>query len=167
MNRRGSVKATAYEESSTVGLAHCDWGICTSLDSSVTWYAICAVTMLEYTPHVSNPLPIPFVPDLVSYALGLVLMTWGMVALWWLVFKHERLSLRQIALPWWIGLIGGTSIAVYWLIKLTASNGENDEFVFVPPLIFVIVVEVILLIRMSFNSARTPLRSTNSGSPEN
>jgi apolipoprotein N-acyltransferase len=123
--------------------------------------------MLEYTPHVSNPLPIPFVPDLVSYALGLVLMTWGMVALWWLVFKHERLSLRQIALPGWIGLIGGTSMAVYWLIKLSTSNGENDEFVFVPPLILVIVVEVILLIRMSFNSARNPLRSTNSGSPEN
>jgi len=38
--------------------------------------------MLEYTPHVSNPLPIPFVPGLLSYALGLVLMTWGMVALW-------------------------------------------------------------------------------------
>ena len=131
------------------------------------WYAFCAVTMLEYTPHVSNPLPIPFVPDLLSYALGLVLMTWRMVALWWLVFKHERLSLRQIALPWWIGLIGGTSIAVYWLINLSASNGENDEFVFVPPLIFVIVVEVILLIRMSFNSAPTPLRSTNSRSPEN
>jgi|SRR6267143_346725 len=137
------------------------------------WYAICVVTMLEYTPHVSNPLPIPFVPDLLSYALGLVLMTWGMVALWWLVFKHERLSLRQKAPPWWIGLIGGTSIAVYWLIKLSASNGEcvssscNDEFIFVPPLIFVIVVEVILLIRMSFNSAQTPLRSTNSGSPEN
>jgi len=66
-----------------------------------------------------------------------------------------------------VQIIGGTSIAVYWLIKLSASNGENDEFVFVPPLIFVIVVEVIPLIRMSFNSARTPLRSTNSGSPEN
>jgi Holliday junction resolvase-like predicted endonuclease len=24
----------------------------------------------------------------------------GMVALWWLVFQHERLSIRQIALPW-------------------------------------------------------------------
>jgi len=43
------------------------------------------------------------------------------------------------------------------LIKLSASNGENDEFVFASPLIFVIVVEVILLIRMSFNSARTPV----------
>jgi hypothetical protein len=31
-------------------------------------------------------------------------------------------------------------MAVYWLIKLSASNGKNDEFVFVPPLIFVIVV---------------------------
>src|ERR1700740_114242 len=71
------------------------------------WYAICAVIMLEYTPHVSNPLPISFVPDPVSYALGLVLMTWGMVALWWLVFKHERLSLRPIALPWRIGLTRG------------------------------------------------------------
>ena len=67
------------------------------------WYAICVVAMLEYTPHVSNPLPIPFVPDLLSYVLGLVLMTWGMVALWWLVFNHERLSLRQISLHWWIG----------------------------------------------------------------
>jgi len=106
MNRRGSVKTTAHEESSTVGLAHCDRGICTSLDSSVALVRNLRGNYVGNTPHVSNSLPIPFVPDLVSYALGLVLMTWGMVALWWLVFKHERLSLRQIALPWWIGLIG-------------------------------------------------------------
>jgi hypothetical protein len=74
---------------------------------------------------MSNALPIPFVPELLSAALGLVFMTWGMAALWWLVFKHERLSVRQIALPWWIGLIGGTSIAVYWLARLSASNGER------------------------------------------
>ena len=106
------------------------------------WYLIGAISTLDYKDYVSNSLPIPFVPELVSAPLGLVLMTWGMVALWWLVFNHERLSLRKIALPWWIGLIGGTSIAVYWLIKLSASNGENDEFVFVPPLISVIVIEV-------------------------
>jgi hypothetical protein len=29
-------------------------------------------------------------------------------------------------------------MAVYWLIKLSASNGKNDEFVLVPPLLFVI-----------------------------
>ena len=50
-------------------------------------------------------------PELLATALGVILMTWGMVALWWLVFQHERLSIRCIALPWWIGLIGGTSIA--------------------------------------------------------
>ena len=131
------------------------------------WYLICAIETLDYRDHVSNSLPIPFVPELVSGPLGLVLMTWGMVALWWLVLNHERLSLLQIALPWWIGLIGGTSIAVYWLIKLSASNGENDEFVFVPPLISVIVLEVILVIRMCFNSARIPLRPSTSDSLKN
>jgi len=131
------------------------------------WYLIGAISTLDYKDYVSNSLPIPFVPELVSAPLGLVFMTWGMVALWWLVFNHERLSLRQIALPWWIGLIGGTSIAVYWLIKLSASNGENDEFVFVPPLISVIVLEAILLIRMCLNSARTPLRPSTSDSPKN
>ncbi len=70
---RAQSEMTAHEESSTVGLAHCDRAICTSLAPPSLWYAICAVTMLEYTPHVSNPLPIPF-PELVSYALGLVLM---------------------------------------------------------------------------------------------
>ena len=123
------------------------------------WYLIGAILTLDFRDNVSNSLPIPFVPQIVSAPLGLILMTWGLVALWWLVFKHERLSLQQIALPWWIGLIGGTSIAVYWLIKFSASNGENDEFVLVPPLIFVIALEVILLIRMCFNSARTPLQS--------
>jgi NhaP-type Na+/H+ or K+/H+ antiporter len=119
------------------------------------WYAIGAISVLDYKAHVLNALPIPFVLEFLSAALGLVLMTWGMIALWWLVFKHERSSLRQIALPWWIGLIGGTSIAVYWLARLSASNGRNDEFVFVPPLLFVIVFKAILLVRMSFNSAGT------------
>lgn len=131
------------------------------------WYLIGAISTLDYRDHVSNSLPLPFVPELVSAPLGLVLMTWGMVALWWLVFNHERLSLRQIALSWWIGLIGGTSIAVYWLIKLSASNGENDEFVFAPPLVSVIVLEAILLIRMCFNSDRTPLRPSTSDLLEN
>ena len=131
------------------------------------WYAIGAISVLDYKAHVSNALPIPFVPELLSAALGLVFMTWGMISLWWLVFKHERLSLRQIPLPWWIGLIGGTSIAVYWLARLSASNGENDEFVFVPPLIFVTGFEVILLVRMSFNSARTPSPPSTSDSSEN
>jgi hypothetical protein len=61
------------------------------------WYLIGAISTLGYKDYVSNSLPIPFVPELVSAPLGLVLMTWGMVALWWLVFNHERLSLRQIA----------------------------------------------------------------------
>ena len=63
------------------------------------WYLISAISTLDYRDHVSNSLPIPFVPELVSAPLGLVLMTWVMVTLWWLVFNHERLSLRQIALP--------------------------------------------------------------------
>jgi hypothetical protein len=107
MNRRGSVNTIAHDASSTGVWRIVIGAFVLVLTPLSLWYAICAVTMWEYTPHTSNPLPIPFVPDLVSYALGLVLMTWGMAALWWLVFKHERLSLRQIALPWWIGLIGG------------------------------------------------------------
>src|SRR5215469_5837765 len=83
------------------------------------WYLIVAVSTLDYKPHISNALPIPYVPELRSAALGLVFMTWGMVALWWLVFNHERVPLRRIAVPWWIGLIGGTSIAVYWLVTLS------------------------------------------------
>ena len=86
------------------------------------WYLICAISTLDYKGHVSNALPIPFVPELLAAALGLVFMTWGMVALWWLVFNHERVSFREIGHPWRIGLIGGTSIAVYWLIKLSASS---------------------------------------------
>ena len=110
----------------------------------------------KYPP---NALPIPFVPELLATALGFILMTWGMVALWWLVVQHERLSIRQIALPLRIGLIGGTSIAVYWLVKFSASNGQNDEFVFIPPLIFVIVLELLLLIRMFFNPSRRSEKS--------
>jgi NhaP-type Na+/H+ or K+/H+ antiporter len=162
-----SVKTGADEESSTVDLARRNRGLCAAPDSSSLWYVIGAISALDYKERVSNALPIPFVPELLSAALGLVFMTSGMAALWWLVLKHERWSLRQIALPWWIGLIGGTSIAVYWLARLSASNGENDEFVFVPPLIFVIGFEVILLVRMSFNAARTPLRSSTSDSSEN
>lgn len=105
----------------------------------------------KYPP---NALPIPFIPELLATALGVIFMTWGMVALWWLVFQHERLSVRCIPLPWWIGLIGGTSIAAYWLVKFNASDGQNDEFVFIPPSVFVIVLEALLLIRMSFNPTR-------------
>jgi|ERR1051325_915751 hypothetical protein len=52
----------------------------------------------KYPP---NSLPLPFLPDSVGAVVGLLLMTWGMVALWWLVFWYERLSVREIALPWW------------------------------------------------------------------
>jgi len=125
-------------------------------------YFISAITTLDFKAPVSNALPIPFFPELVSAALGLTLMTWGVAALWWLVFNCERLSLHQIALPWWIGLVGGTAIAIYWLAKQSASNGQNDEFVFVPPLIFVISFEAILLVRMTSNPARGPLQSSTS-----
>jgi hypothetical protein len=57
------------------------------------WYLIGAISTLDYKDYVSNSLPIPFVPEIVSAPLGLVFMTWGMVALWWLVFNHERLSI--------------------------------------------------------------------------
>jgi hypothetical protein len=132
------------------------------------WYFIAACAIVFGGDYkYSNALPIPFVPEVLSAALGLVLMTWGMVALWWLVFQHERLSIRQIALPWRVGLFGGTSIAVYWLIKWSASNGENDQFVFIPSLVFGIVLEVMLLARMCFNSARTPLEPRASDLTEN
>jgi hypothetical protein len=78
-------------------------------------------------------------------------MTWGMVALWWLVFQHERLSVREIGLPWWGGLIAGTLMTVYWLRRCGASDGRNDEYVLIPPLVFLLAFEVSLLIRMSLN----------------
>lgn len=117
----------------------------------------------KYPP---NTLPIPFVPPFLSAALGLILMTWGMVALWWLVFHHERLSLRQISFPWWVRLVGGTSIAVYWLIQFSASAGKNDEFVLIPPLVIALVLEAMLLIRMCFNPASTALGSSILDSPQ-
>jgi hypothetical protein len=133
------------------------------------WYfwAVCVTVASWDFKYPPNTLPIPFVPALLSAALGLVLMTWGIVALWWLVFHYERLSLRQIALPWWVGLVGGTSIAAYWLIKFSASTGQNDEFVFILPLVITLVLEAMLLIRMCFNPARTPLRSSVPDSPQN
>jgi len=36
----------------------------------------------KYPP---NSLPLAFLPDSVGAVLGLLLMTWGLVALWWLV----------------------------------------------------------------------------------
>jgi hypothetical protein len=39
------------------------------------WYAIGAISVFDYKAHVSNALPIPFVPELLSAVLGLVLMT--------------------------------------------------------------------------------------------
>ena len=104
----------------------------------------------KYPP---NALPLPFLPDLVGAAVGLLLMTWGMFALWWLVFHYERLSIRGIAATWWgwVGLTGGTSMAVYWLWKFSVSDGQNDEHVVIPALVFVLMFEVLLLIRISLN----------------
>ena len=75
-----------------------------------------------------------------------------MVALWWLVFQHERVSIRKIAVPWWAGFIAGTLITVYWLCKFSVSDGQDDEYVFMPALVFVVVFEILLLIMISFNS---------------
>jgi apolipoprotein N-acyltransferase len=96
-------------------------------------------------------LPLPFLPPAVDAVVGLLLMTWGMVALWWLVFQHERSSVREIALPWWGGLIAGTLMTVYWLRRCGGSDGQNDEYVVIPPLVFLLAFEVSLLIRMSLN----------------
>jgi len=102
----------------------------------------------KYPP---NALPLPFLPDLIGAVVGLLLMTWGMFALWWLFFHHERLSIRGIATTWWVGLTGGSSMAVYWLCKFSVSDGQNDEYVVIPALVFVLVFEVLLLIRISLN----------------
>lgn len=99
----------------------------------------------KYPP---NALPLPFLPDSVGAALGLLLMTWGMVALWWLVVQNERVSIREIAIPWWVGLIAGTLITVYWLYRFGVSDGQNNEYVVLPALVFVLVLEVLLLIRI-------------------
>jgi len=104
----------------------------------------------KYPP---NALPLPFLPDSIGAIVGLLLMTWGIVALWWLVFRHERLSIRRIAAIWLVGLTGGTAIAVYWLCKFSVSGGQNDEYVVIPALMFVMVFEVLLLIRISLNDS--------------
>jgi hypothetical protein len=101
-----------------------------------------------------NALPLPFLPDFLGAVVGLLLMTWGIVALWWLVFHHGRRSIREIAATWWVGLTGGTSMAVYWLCKFSASNGQNDEYVIVSPLVFLLAFEVLLLVRISLNRPR-------------
>ena len=132
-------------------------GICALLLFPLSvWYmwAFLVVVSSWDPKYPPNALPLPFLPDLVGAVVGLLLMTWGMVALWWLVFHHERRSIREIAVTWWVGLIGGTSIAVYWLCKFSASDGQNDEYVFVPPLVFLLAFEVLLLVRMSFNRQR-------------
>ena len=125
------------------------------LPLSLLWLIFAIVFALEDWKQAA-PFPFPFVPLILSAWLQLFLMTSGMVSLWWLVFQCERLPLQQIASRWWIGLIGGTSIAVYWLVKFTASHGENDEYAFVGPIVFVLAFEVLLLIRMCFNPALTP-----------
>src|SRR5215831_55438 len=113
------------------------------------WYLfVFFVLVSDWDPkYPPNSLPLPFLPDSVGAVVGLLLMTWGMVALWWLVFRHERLSVREIALPWWGGLITGTLMAVYWLRWCGASDGRNDEHVAIPPLVFLLAFEVSLLIR--------------------
>ena len=42
-------------------------------------------------------------------------------------------------------------MTVYWLCKCSASDGQNDEYVVIPPLGFLLAFEVSLLIRMSLN----------------
>ena len=133
-------------------------GICALLLFPLSvWYmwGFLIVVSSRWDPrYPPNALPLPFLPDLVGAVVGLLLMTWGMVALWWLVFHHERRSIREITATWWVGLTGGTAIAVYWLCKSSASNGQNDEYVIVPPLVFLLSFEVLLLVRMSLNRPR-------------
>ena len=124
------------------------------------WYIFCLFGVVsswdpKYPP---NSLPLPFLPDSVGAVLGLLLMTWGMVALWWLVVRHERVSIREITFPWWVGLIAGTLITVYWLRRFSVSDGQNDEYIFIPALVFGLVFEVLLLIRTTLNGggARNP-----------
>jgi len=130
-------------------------GICALLLFPLSvWYmwGFLGVVSSRWDPkYPPNALPLPFLPDLLGAVVGLLLMTWGMVALWWLVFQHERRSIREIAATWWVGLTGGTSMAIYWLCRLNASDRQNDEYVGVPPLVFLLALEVLLLVRMSLN----------------
>ena len=123
------------------------------------WYIfVLFVVVGSWDPkYPPNSLPLPFLPDSVGAVLGLLLMTWGIVALWWLIVQNERVSIREIALPWWVGLIAGTVITVYWLYRASISDGQNDEYVFISALVFLLVFEVLLLIRVSLNdSGRNP-----------
>lgn len=117
------------------------------------WYLwVFFVIVSSWDPkYPPNSLPLPFLPESVAAVLGLLLMTWGLVALWWLVIRHERVSIREIAVPWWVGLIAGTLITAYWLYRFIVSDGQDDEYVFIPPLVFLLAFEVSLLIRTSLN----------------
>jgi predicted membrane-bound spermidine synthase len=91
--------------------------------------------------------PIPFLPSIVSGVLALLVTAWGMAALWSLALRHEDVSLRRIHLVWLIGLIAGTSTAVYYLVQVVRSPGPDDS-VFILPIGSLLFLEATLLLHI-------------------
>jgi hypothetical protein len=91
--------------------------------------------------------PIPFLPSIISGVLGLLVTAWGMAALWWLALRHEHMSLRRIHPVWLIGLIAGTSTAVYYLVQVVRSPGPDDS-AFILPIGSLLFLEATLLLRI-------------------
>jgi hypothetical protein len=103
--------------------------------------------------------PIPCLPSIISGVLALLLTAWGMAALWWLALRHEHVSLRRIPLVWLLGLIAGTSTAVYYLVEMVRSPGPDDS-VFILPIGSLLFLEAMLLLRVRIaESTRRRLES--------
>ncbi len=103
--------------------------------------------------------PIPFLSSIISGILALLLTAWGMAALWWLALRHEHVSLGRIHLVWLLGLIAGTSTAVYYLVEMVRSQGPDDS-VFILPIGSLLFLEAMLLLRIRVTeSARRRVES--------
>ena len=111
------------------------------------WYMVGAVAVLPDDMGASLAPPIPLIPAAVSGTIAILVGAWGLVALWWLVIKHESLSFGRVGWIWSGGLIAGTALAVFALVRTVWLPG-SDDIVFVPVLTGLLVLEVLLILRI-------------------
>jgi hypothetical protein len=95
---------------------------------------------------------VPMLPDAVSGAFGLAFTTWGLGAMWWLTPQSAALSLRRIGY-WWPGIVGGTLDVVLRIVSY-AHSPDADTRIFIGPLVAVLLLEAVLLIRISRNKGK-------------
>jgi hypothetical protein len=72
---------------------------------------------------------------------------WGIASLWWLLLMHETSSLARIGWTCLLGLILGTSLAV-WVLASHYLYPDPDGIVWVAPLVGLIVLESLIVTRM-------------------